>query len=223
VKVSFLIPAYNESKTIGEVLERIAALGLDSTVIVVDDGSVDDTAAIAEAAGATVIRQKNQGKGAAIRAAIAAAEGDIAVIQDADMEYDPAEVPELIEPIVRGAADVVFGSRLRGGKPQRAYLFWHLVGNRFLSLLTCALFNTTLSDMETGYKAFRLDVLRSLDLRENRFGIEPEITGKVCRAKLRIYELPISYYGRTHDEGKQITWRDGFRALWVLFRVRVRG
>ena len=139
------------------------------------------------------------------------------------MEYDPAEVPELIEPIVRGAADVVFGSRLRGGKPQRAYLFWHLVGNRFLSLLTNVLFNTTLSDMETGYKAFRLDVLRSLDLRENRFGIEPEITGKVCKRKLRIYELPISYYGRTHDEGKKITWRDGFRALWVLFRVRVRG
>ena len=223
MKVSFLIPAYNESKTIGEVLERIAALGLDSTVIVVDDGSVDDTAAIAEAAGVTVIRQKNQGKGAAIRAAIAAAEGDIAVIQDADMEYDPAEVPELIEPIVRGAADVVFGSRLRGGKPQRAYLFWHLVGNRFLSLLTCALFNTTLSDMETGYKAFRLEVLRSLELRENGFGIEPEITGKVCLRKLRIYELPISYYGRTHDEGKKITWRDGFRAVWVLLRVRLQG
>src|SRR4029077_16124411 len=130
------------SKTIGEVLERIAALGLDANVIVVDDGSVDDTAGIAEAAGATVIRQRNQGKGAAIRAAIAAAEGDIAVIQDADMEYDPAEVPELIETIVRGVADVVYGSRLRGGKPQRAYLFWHLVGNRFLSLLTCVLYNT---------------------------------------------------------------------------------
>ena len=191
-------------------------------MIVVDDGSTDGTAAIAEAAGATVIRQPNAGKGAAIRTAIAAADGEIAVIQDADMEYDPAEVPELIEPIVRGAADVVFGSRLRGGKPQRAYLFWHLVGNRFLSLLTCVLFNTTLSDMETGYKAFRIDVLRSLDLRENGFGIEPEITGKVCKRKLRIYELPISYYGRTHDEGKKITWRDGFRAIWVLFRVRVR-
>jgi glycosyltransferase involved in cell wall biosynthesis len=223
MKVSFLIPAYNEAATIGEVLERIAALGLDTQVVVVDDGSADDTAAIAEAAGATVIRQANQGKGAAIRAAIAAAEGDICVIQDADMEYDPVEVPELIEPIVRGTADVVFGSRLRGGKPQRAYLFWHLVGNRFLSLLTCVLFNTTLSDMETGYKAFRTEVLKSLDLRENRFGIEPEITGKVCRRKLRIYELPISYYGRTHDEGKQITWRDGFRAIWVLFRVRLFG
>jgi glycosyltransferase involved in cell wall biosynthesis len=220
VRVSFLIPAYNEAATIGEVLKRIAALELDAQVVVVDDGSTDDTAMIAEAAGATVIRQANGGKGAAIRTAIAVADGEIAVIQDADMEYDPAEVPELIDPIVRGNADVVFGSRLRGGKPQRAFLFWHLVGNRFLSLLTCILFNTTLSDMETGYKAFRIDVLRSLDLRENAFGLEPEITGKVCKRKLRIYELPISYYGRTHDEGKKITWRDGFRAIWVLLRVR---
>ena len=163
-----------------------------------------------------MIRQANQGKGAAIRAAIAAADGDIAVIQDADMEYDPAEVPELIEPIVRGAADVVFGSRLRGGKPQRAYLFWHLVGNRFLSLLTSVLFNTTLSDMETGYKAFRIDVLRSLELRENGSGSSPRSPARSASAKLRIYELPISYYGRTHDEGKKITWRDGFRAVWVL-------
>jgi hypothetical protein len=129
-------------------------------------------------------------------------------------------VPELIEPIVRGVADVVYGSRLRGGKAQRAYLFWHLVGNRFLSLLTSVLYNTTLSDMETGYKAFRADLLRSLDLRENRFGIEPEMTGKICKRKLRIYELPISYYGRTFEEGKNITWRDGFRAIWVLLRVR---
>jgi glycosyltransferase involved in cell wall biosynthesis len=221
LRVSFLVPAYDEAATIREVLERIAALELDAQVVVVDDGSRDDTAAIAEAAGATVIRQANQGKGAAIRRAIREAEGDICVIQDADMEYDPADVPALIEPIVRGAADVVFGSRLRGGKPQRAFLFWHLVGNRFLSLVTNALFNTTLSDMETGYKAFRTEILRSLDLRENGFGIEPEITGKVCKRKLRIYELPISYYGRTHDEGKKITWRDGFRALWVLVRVRI--
>jgi glycosyltransferase involved in cell wall biosynthesis len=167
-----------------------------------------------------VIRQANRGKGAAIRAAIPHAEGEIAVIQDADMEYDPADVPELIEPIVRGVADVVFGSRLRGGRPQRAYMFWHLAGNRFLSLLTNVLFNTTLSDMETGYKAFRTEVLRSLDLHEDSFGIEPEITGQVCKRKLRIYELPISYYGRTYDEGKKITWRDGFRAIWVLLRVR---
>ena len=223
MKVSFLIPAFNEAATIGEVLERIALLDLDAQVIVVDDGSTDDTAAIAEAAGATVVRQPNRGKGAAIRAAIPLIEGEIAVIQDADMEYDPAEVPALIDPIVSGVADVVFGSRLSGGRPQRVYLFWHLVGNRFLSLLTCILFNTTLSDMETGYKAFRSEVIMSLDLRENKFGIEPEITGKVCRRKLRIYELPISYYGRSYEEGKKITWRDGFRAVWVLFRVRLAG
>jgi glycosyltransferase involved in cell wall biosynthesis len=221
VKVSFLIPAYNEATTIGEVLARIARLELESQVIVVDDGSTDGTADVAEAAGATVIRQQNRGKGAAIRAAIPHVEGDIAVIQDADMEYDPAEVPALIAPIVDGAADVVFGSRLSGGRPQRAYLFWHLVGNRFLSLLTNLLFNTTLSDMETGYKAFRAEVIRSLDLTEDRFGIEPEITGKVCKRKLRVYELPISYYGRSYEEGKKITWRDGFRAVWVLIRVRL--
>jgi glycosyltransferase involved in cell wall biosynthesis len=220
VRVSFLIPAFNEEATIGEVLERIGQLGLDAQVIVVDDGSRDRTAEIAEQHGATVIRQANAGKGAAIRAAIGAIDGDIAVIQDADMEYDPVEVPELIEPILRGVADVVYGSRLRGGKPQRAYLFWHLVGNRFLSLLTSILYNTTLSDMETGYKAFRAEVLRSLELRENRFGIEPEMTAKICKRKLRIYELPISYYGRTFEEGKKITWRDGFRAIWVLLRVR---
>jgi glycosyltransferase involved in cell wall biosynthesis len=223
VRVSFLIPAFNEARTIGEVLERIAGLGLDAQVIVVDDGSTDDTRAIAERAGATVISQQNRGKGAAIRAAITRADGEIAVIQDADMEYDPAEVPELIEPIIRGSADVVFGSRLRGGKPQRAHLFWHLVGNRFLSLLTNVLYNTTLSDMETGYKAFRLEVLRSLDLREDGFGIEPEITAKVCKRGFRVYELPISYYGRTRDEGKKITWQDGVRAIWVLVRVRFAG
>jgi glycosyltransferase involved in cell wall biosynthesis len=222
VKVSFLIPAYDEAATIGEVLDRIARLELETQVIVVDDGSTDGTADLAEARGATVVRQANRGKGAAIRASIPLVEGDIAVIQDADMEYDPAEVPALIEPILAGAADVVYGSRLSGGRPQRAYLFWHLVGNRFLTLLTNVLFNTTLSDMETGYKAFRADVLRSLDLREDGFGIEPEITGKICMRNLRIYELPISYYGRSYDEGKKITWHDGLRAVWVLLRVRLR-
>ncbi len=138
------------------------------------------------------------------------------------MEYDPADVPRLIEPIRAGVADVVFGSRMSGGQPQRAYMFWHLVGNRFLSLLTNVLFNTTLSDMESGYKAFRADVLRSLDLRQNDFAIEPEITAKVCKRRLRIYELPIAYYGRTYAEGKKITWRDGFRAVQVLVGERLR-
>ena len=228
VRVSFMIPAYNEGATLGEVLERVEALELEKQVIVVDDGSTDETPAILERwqdgrADRLVLRQRNRGKGAAIRAAIPHVDGDIAVIQDADMEYDPADVPELIEPIVRGVADVVFGSRLTGGRPQRAYLFWHLVGNRFLSLVTNVLYNTTLHDMETGYKAFRVDVLRSLDLRQDDFAIEPEITAKVCLRGLRVYELPIAYYGRTYAEGKKITWRDGFKALYVLVSVRVGG
>jgi glycosyltransferase involved in cell wall biosynthesis len=222
MRVSFIVPVFNEEATIGEVLDRIAALDLDAQIIVVDDGSTDRSAALAERDGVKVVRLAHRGKGAAIRAAIPLIDGDIAVIQDADMEYDPAEVPELIEPIQRGVADVVFGSRLVGGRPQRAHLFWHKVGNRFLSLVTGVLYNTTLSDMETGYKAFRADVLRSLDLREDGFGIEPEITGEVCRRHLRVYELPISYFGRTAAEGKKITWRDGFKALGVLVTVRLR-
>jgi glycosyltransferase involved in cell wall biosynthesis len=229
VRVSFLVPAFNEAATIGEVLARVDALDFDKQVIVVDDGSTDGTGEIlarwqADGASRIVLRQPaNRGKGAAIRAAIPHVDGEIAVIQDADMEYDPADVPALIEPIERGVADVVFGSRLTGGRPQRAYLFWHLVGNRFLSLVTNVLYNTTLHDMETGYKAFRSDVLRSLDLREDDFGIEPEITAKVCRSGLRVYELPIAYYGRTYAEGKKITWRDGFKALAVLLKVRFAG
>jgi hypothetical protein len=138
------------------------------------------------------------------------------------MEYDPGDVPALIEPIKRDVADVVYGSRLTGGRPQRAYMFWHLVGNRFLSLLTGVLFNTTITDMETGYKVFRTNVLKELNLTEDSFGIEPEITGEICRRRLRIYEMPIAYYGRTYDEGKNITWRDGFRAVFVLMRTRIR-
>jgi len=227
MRVSFIIPAYNEERTIKEVLERVSALDLDKQIVVVDDGSTDRTpeilAAWAGRDGVVVVHQRNQGKGAAVRAAVPHLDGDIAVIQDADMEYDPSDVPRLVEPIMRGAADVVFGSRLRGGAPQRAHLYWHMLGNRFLSLVTNVLYNTTLSDMETGYKAFRTDVLRSLDLRQSDFSIEPEITGKVCKRRLRIYELPIAYYGRTYDEGKKITWRDGFKALWVLLRVRLSG
>lgn len=228
MRVSFLVPAYNERATVVEVLRRLDELGLDSQVIVVDDGSTDDTGDLVDEwatthANVMLLRQENRGKGAALRAAIPHIDGDIAVVQDADMEYDPADIPALIEPIERGVADVVYGSRLSGGRPQRAYLFWHLVGNRFLSLLTGLLYNTTLSDMETGYKAFRSDVLKGLDLRQDDFSIEPEITAKVCRAGLRIYQLPISYYGRTYAEGKKITWRDGFKAIWVLLRVRVRG
>jgi len=222
-----VVPTFNEAATLQEVLDRVDALELDKQVIVVDDGSTDETEGILERWGGgehrLVLRQPNRGKGAAIRAAIPHIDGEIVVIQDADMEYDPEDVPALIEPIERGVADVVFGSRLTGGRPQRAYLFWHLVGNRFLSLVTNVLYNTTLHDMETGYKAFRAEVLRSLDLREDRFGIEAEMTAKVCLRRLRIYELPIAYYGRTYEEGKKITWRDGVKALGVLVAVRVRG
>jgi len=225
MRVTFVVPAYNEAATIGEVLDRIDVLALESQVIVVDDGSTDETPEILSrwrdlGDGRVVVRQANRGKGAAIRAAIPHVDGDVVVIQDADMEYDPADVPQLIEPIARGVADVVFGSRLSGGRPQRAYLFWHLVGNRFLSLLTNVLFNTTLHDMETGYKAFRVDVLRSLDLRQDDFAIEPEITALVCKRRLRIYELPVAYYGRTYAEGKKITWRDGVKAIRVLLAIR---
>ena len=228
MRVSFLVPAYNEAATIQEVLDRVSALDLDKQIVVVDDGSTDGTGELVERwgngrDGVHLVRQENHGKGSAIRAAIPFADGEIVVIQDADMEYDPIDVPALIEPIERGVADVVFGSRLSGGKPQRAYLFWHLVGNRFLSLLTNLLYNTTISDMETGYKAFRMEVLRSLDLRQDDFGIEPEITAKVCKRKLRVYELPIAYYGRTYAEGKKITWRDGFKAIRVLLGVRLFG
>jgi glycosyltransferase involved in cell wall biosynthesis len=228
VRVSFLVPAYNEAATIIAVLEAVSDLEMDKQIVVVNDGSTDGTGDLAEQwrdgrDGVVVIHQQNRGKGAAIRAAIPHADGEVAVIQDADLEYDPSDVPALIEPIERGVADVVFGSRLSGGRPQRAYLFWHLLGNRFLSLLTNVLYNTTLSDMETGYKAFRIEVLRSLDLRQDDFGIEPEITAKVCKRKLRLYELPIAYYGRTYAEGKKITWRDGFKAIRVLLGVRLFG
>jgi glycosyltransferase involved in cell wall biosynthesis len=230
MEITFLIPAYNESRTIAEVLDRIASLALDYEAIVVDDGSTDAMADVLAAHAAAdgrdgrvrVLRKPNGGKGSALRHGIPHCLGDIVVIQDADMEYDPRDVPALIEPIQRQVADVVYGSRLSGGRPQRAYMFWHLVGNRFLSLLTGLLFNTTITDMETGYKAFRRDILLQLHLTEDGFGIEPEITGEVCRRGLRVYETPIAYYGRTYDEGKSITWRDGFRAIFVLLRTRVR-
>jgi glycosyltransferase involved in cell wall biosynthesis len=228
VRVSFLVPAYNEAATIVELLDRVAALELDKQIVVVDDGSTDGTGDLVDRwrkgrDGLVLVRQENRGKGAAVRAAIPHADREIIVIQDADLEYDPVDVPALIEPIERGVADVVYGSRLSGGKPKRTYLFWHLLGNKFLSLLTNVLYNTTLSDMETGYKAFRTEVLRSLDLRQNGFGIEPEITAKICKRKLRVYELPIAYYGRTYAEGKKITWRDGFKAIRVLLSVRLFG
>ncbi len=218
-----VIPAYNERETIVRVIERVQALGIDSQIVVVDDCSHDGTADIvAGLAGVELLRHdRNQGKGAALRTGFAQVRGKVVVVQDADLEYDPADIPGLIQPILDGHADVVFGSRLIGGRPQRVHLFWHKVGNRLLSLLTDVLYNTTLSDMETGYKAFTLEVLREIEpLRESDFRIEPELTAKICRGGFRIYELPISYYGRSYDEGKKITWRDGFPAMWALVKYR---
>lgn len=226
MKVSFLIPVYDEARTIEELVERVRALPFDKQLVIVDDGSTDGTSAILDEIArrdpeVRLLRQPNRGKGAALRAGIPLLEGEITVIQDADLEYDPADVPALIRPIADGHADVVYGSRLSGGRPQRAYLFWHMVGNKFLSLVAGILYNTTLTDMETGYKAFRTPILQSLDLRESGFAVEPEITARICMRQLRIYELPIAYYGRSYSEGKKITWHDGFKALWVLIRCRV--
>ena len=221
--VSVIVPAFDESATIVDVLNRVGEkVPFRTEVIVVDDGSTDDTAVLAESVpGTLVVRQGiNRGKGAAVRAGIARSTGDIVVIQDADLEYDPVDIPRLIEPLTRGVADVVYGSRLRGGEPQRAHLFWHYAGNKFLSLLTGVLYNTTLSDMEVGYKAFRGDLIRSIELVSDDFAIEPEMTAKILRRDVRVYEVPISYYGRTFDEGKKITWRDGFKAIATLVRFR---
>jgi glycosyltransferase involved in cell wall biosynthesis len=223
--VTLVIPVFNEAASLHDVLDRVYDLALQSEVIAVDDGSSDATAEIlrsySQSHGTTVLRHEaNRGKGAAVRTGIAHSSGDIVVLQDADMEYDPADVLELIRPIVEGYADVVYGSRLTGGRPQRAYLFWHLLGNRMLALLTNVLWNTTLSDMETGYKAFRGEIIRSFDLRSDDFRIEPEITAEVLHRRLRLYQTPIAYYGRTRQEGKKITWRDGLPAVWTLIRLR---
>jgi glycosyltransferase involved in cell wall biosynthesis len=226
--LSVLIPVHDEARTLSVVLERVAAIPVDKELIVVDDGSTDATPAIlarwvADQRLAVVITQPHRGKGAAVRAAIRRAAGEICVIQDADLEYDPRDVPRLIEPIQRGRADVVFGSRLAPGAPERTFTsFGHLAGNRALSCLARVLYGTPLTDIETGYKAFRTEVLRALPLREDRFGIEPEITAQVCKRRLRIAEVPISYHGREHEDGKEIGWRDGLDAVRVLLACRVR-
>jgi glycosyltransferase involved in cell wall biosynthesis len=226
--VSLVVPAYQEAATIEQVLRRTADLPFAHETIVVDDGSSDATAEIVgrlacENDGVRLIRHEvNRGKGAAVRTGIAATTGDIVVIQDADLEYDPTDIPRLIDPLLRGVADVVYGSRLRGGEPQRAHLFWHYAGNRFLSLMTNVLFNTTISDMEVGYKAFRGDLIRSIPLVSDDFRFEPEVTARLLRHPdgVRLYEVPISYYGRTYAEGKKITWRDGLLAVAALVRFR---
>jgi glycosyltransferase involved in cell wall biosynthesis len=225
--ISVVVPAFDEERTIEEVVRRVAGAGLHAEIIVVDDGSRDGTAAVlagldGEIEGLrTLVQPVNRGKGAAVRVGIAASKGDVVVIQDADLEYDPKDLPTLLGPLLEGRADVVYGTRLRGGEPQRAHLFWHYAGNRFLSLLTNVLFNTTISDMEVGYKAFRGDLIRSLDLVSDDFRFEPEVTAKILRTPgVRLFEVPISYYGRTFEEGKKITWRDGIKAVGALLRFR---
>jgi glycosyltransferase involved in cell wall biosynthesis len=223
--ISVLVPAYDEAATIEGVLRRVVALPLRTEIVVVDDGSTDATPQIldrlaGELPSLRVAHQPNAGKGAAVRRAIALSTGDFVVVQDADLEYDPADIPVLLGPLLDGLADAVYGTRLRGGKPQRAHMFWHYAGNRFLSLLTNVMFNTTISDMEVGYKAFRGDLVRSIELVSDDFRFEPEITAKILRRGARLYEVPISYYGRTYAEGKKITWRDGLLAVRALVQFR---
>jgi len=227
VNLSVVIPVYNESKSIRKIVDEVKATNLVSEIIIVDDYSDDGTRDVLKeiAKGPkikVVYHDKNSGKGAAVRTGIKHITGDIMIIQDADLEYSPADYSALISPIVNGVADVVYGSRMTGGKPQRVHMFWHKIGNNFLTLLTNVLFNTTLSDMETGYKVFKREVIQGMRLKSNRFCIEPEITAKVFKNKrLRVYEVPISYYGRTYEEGKKITWRQGLSAIVALIWYRM--
>lgn len=228
-KVSIIIPVYNEISTLEKILEKVDAANfctLEKEIILVDDASTDGTRDLIEKIEdqnpnyKVYYHPKNMGKGAAIRTAISYITGDIAVIQDADLEYDPVEYEELIKLIIENKADVVYGSRLSGGKPTRSFKFLHLIGNKFLTFLTNLLYDTTLTDMETCYKAFRADVIKSIDIKSNRFDFEPEITAKVLKKGYHLYEAPISYFGRDYEEGKKITWKDGFGAIVALIRFR---
>lgn len=233
MKLSVLVPVYNEEQTLEEVLRRVCAVPLPKEIILVDDGSQDGSRAILtrlqEESGRkkdplnqikVFFQPQNQGKGAAIRTAMGHATGDVVLVQDADLEYDPKDYPQLLAPIEGGQADVVYGTRFAGGGAHRVLFFWHSMGNRFLTLLSNMLTNLNLSDMEVGYKVFRAEVLKGINLQSNRFGFEPEITMKLAKRRCRFYEVPISYYGRTYEEGKKITWKDGVSALYTMIRYR---
>jgi len=225
MKLSIVMPVFNERNTIKEILRRVRQVDLgdlEREVVIVDDGSSDgtrDILSMEEDSGTRVIcHAENRGKGAAVRTGFAAATGDLILIQDADLEYDPEDYPRLLEPVLKGKAQVVYGSRFTG--PRKNMLFWHYVGNRFLALVTNVLYNTTLSDMETCYKLFTREALEGIELRSDHFDIEPEMTAKILKKKIRIFEVPITYAGREMEEGKKITWRDGIPALWTLIKYR---
>jgi glycosyltransferase involved in cell wall biosynthesis len=226
MKLSVVIPVYNEKNTVLEIIDRVRNVALPKEIIIVDDFSTDGTRAILQGLPAAddlkiLFQPENRGKGAALRRGFEAVTGDIVVIQDADLEYDPAEYHHLIQPILANKADVVYGSRFLSG-PHRVLLFWHSVGNRMLTTLSNMLTDLNLTDMETCYKVFRADVLRKIKLRENRFGFEPEFTAKIARARCRIYEVPISYSGRDYSEGKKIGWKDGVAAIYFILKYRFR-
>ncbi len=230
MKLSIVIPCYNESKTIREIVKKVIEADiapLEKEIIVVDDGSDNGTRDILRKdiepiVDKVIYNQKNMGKGASLREGFKASTGDLVIVQDADLEYDPDDYHILLKPILEGKADVVFGSRFMGGEPHRVHLFWHYLGNRLLTTLSNMFTNLNLTDMETCYKLFKRDILMSIDLTENRFGFEPEITAKVARIKgVRIYEVGISYYGRGYEEGKKINWKDGFRAIYVILKYGI--